>query len=82
MRQSAQCMRACSNLHVPVLLENPCASVLWLAPPMKRVAQHPAAGSVNLDQCAFKARWRKCTKLLGIHIGQQLGSLSILLFWA
>eukprot|EP00972_Heterocapsa_arctica_P020134 2972144-Heterocapsa_arctica.AAC.1 len=71
-------MRACANIRAPVLLENPCASMLWLAPPMKRLAQHPAAGSVNLYQCAFKARWRKHTKLLGIHIGQQLGSLSMI----
>ena len=67
MRQSAEVLRCCVSLGIPAILENPVSSMLWLAPPMKRLFNSPAANHVNTDQCSFGARWRKRTKLFAVH---------------
>jgi hypothetical protein len=67
MRQTAEFIHCCTRHHVPVILENPVASMLWLAPPIRSQLNAPSCQVVSVDQCQFGARWRKRTRLASWH---------------
>lgn len=48
--------------NVPMVLENPATSMLWLCPSLQRCLRTHCT-TFNLDFCQFGARWRKRTKL-------------------
>ena len=54
-------IRLCVVLNIPCILENPCTSLLWLAPPIAKLLLNKACQSYNVDFCAFKTPWRKRT---------------------
>eukprot|EP00438_Fugacium_kawagutii_P018254 Skav220446 [mRNA] locus=scaffold254:128743:132882:- [translate_table: standard] len=74
MRFSAQVFNLCMKLHIPVTMENPFRSRIWLCPPMKYLLRRKQCFSVDVDYCAFGTRWRKRTKFLyyGVNL-QHLG---------
>eukprot|EP00974_Lingulodinium_polyedra_P040688 3908760-Lingulodinium_polyedra.AAC.1 len=53
MKASVSIARSCLQSRVPVVLENPATSRLWLAPPMQNLLQHPRVHTVVLDYCAY-----------------------------
>ena len=59
MRQSAEFIHARVHAHIPVILENPVASMLWLAPPIRNQLGATSCQITSVDQCQFGARWRK-----------------------
>ena len=67
MRQSAEFIHACVHAHIPVILENPVASMLWLAPPIRSQLGATSCQTISVDQCQFGARWRKRTRLAAWH---------------
>ena len=69
LRQSCQAIASCVKLGIPVSIENPVNSLLWQAPPMAQLLQHPSCRVVTLDQCAWQARWRKRTRIAAWNAG-------------
>ena len=67
MRFTARIITLCIKFFVPCILENPVHSMLWLAPPVSRVASSSVCRSLVCDFCQYGARWRKRTKLLTWH---------------
>ena len=61
---TARICRLCEKYTVPVCLDNPATSMLWLAEPVMKLLIRPACQSINVDQCCFQSPWRKRTKLL------------------
>ena len=54
-------IRLCNQHRVPYILENPALAYLWFDPALRCVIIN--AFIVDVDQCAFKAPWKKTTKL-------------------
>jgi hypothetical protein len=63
LRQTCEVIRVCLAHGVPVMLENPISSMMWLAPPLAKLLQHQTCQCITLDQCQFGSRWRKRTRL-------------------
>lgn len=62
MYKTAQIITLANLHHIPIILENPCTSMLWEAPPIKKIVQHSRHIAVTCDQCQFGTRWRKRTR--------------------
>ena len=62
MYKTADIIKCCVRFGIPVILENPATSMLFLAPPIRRLMSLSCNHSVVLDQCAYGARWRKRTR--------------------
>ena len=62
MYKTADIIRTCIRSHVPCILENPSASMLFLVAPINALLRHPSCVSVTADQCGYGARWRKRTR--------------------
>lgn len=75
MRFSAQVFNLCMKLHIPVTMENPFRSRIWLCPPIKHLLRRKQCYSVDVDYCAFGTRWRKRTKFL--YYGVNLEHLGV-----
>ena len=73
-RWTARLFRHAAQHGVPVVVENPQTSRLWLAPPFKALLDE--FSSVDVCHCAFGSPWRKPTKLLCAHaaLGDLTGS--------
>jgi len=71
MAQSARVIRTARKHGVPVVLENPFTSRLFLAPPVRRLASGPDFHRWCFDQCQFGAPWRKRTALWGWGVGHE-----------
>ena len=54
-------IQLCIEAKIPVALENPLTSMIWLLP---EVAQLGGAQEVKLDMCQFGTPWMKPTRLL------------------
>ena len=67
MRQSAEFVRKCIQLHVPVMLENPATSMAWIFPPIARLLRHASCYVISFDQCAYGTPWRKATRVASRH---------------
>ena len=65
---SARIFRLCLQLQIPVILENPHTSRLWLAPPIKHLLTHRRVESGWTDFCQDHMPWRKRTKLMWCNI--------------
>ena len=68
MRFSARVFRLCLDLQIPVILENPHTSRLWLAPPIKHLLQHGKVDACYTDYCQEGTPWRKRTRLMFAHV--------------
>lgn len=68
MRFSAKVFRICLDLGIPVALENPYTSRLWLAPPIKHLLQHKLTDFCYTDFCQDNTAWRKRTGILFAHV--------------
>jgi len=60
-------LEAVLPLGLPVVIENPRLSRLWLHPKLIRSRKKFAGEFLVFDQCGFGARWRKSTGLLAWH---------------
>ena len=58
---SIQMIRTCNMHGIPSALENPATSYMWADSALQAVLAR--AFVARLDQCAFKARWQKRTKI-------------------
>ena len=67
MRFCVKVLRECAKQAVPCGLENPCSSLLWLAPPVAAVKAANFSKLVTLDQCQWRTPWRKPTSLLFVQ---------------
>ena len=56
-------IRLCIELQIPVGLENPLCSRLWLLPELDQLSSLPCAQRVNLHMCQFGAPWMKPTQI-------------------
>jgi hypothetical protein len=63
MRCTAQFIRTCIQNRVPVFLENPAHSMIWMAPEIKKCCTHMSHRSFITDFCQHGARWRKRTRI-------------------
>lgn len=64
MRFSVQLFILCMHLRIPVCLENPATSRLWLCPAVQALMRRRGVYFVDVDFCAFHTRWRKRTQFL------------------
>lgn len=74
MRFSVQFFILCMHLRIPVCLENPATSRLWLCPAVQALMRRRGVYFVDVDFCAFHTRWRKRTRFL--YFGVDLSHLS------
>ena len=56
-------IRLCRKHGIPVGLENPRTSILWLAPPLLPLLRASDCRHHHFDQCAFGTPWRKPTTI-------------------
>ena len=56
-------IRLSIELQIPVGLENPLCSRLWLLPELDQLSGLPCAQRVNLHMCQFGAPWMKPTQI-------------------
>ena len=68
MRFSARVFRYCLVHGIPVAMENPHTSRLWLAPPIRHLVYHRDTEYVTTDFCQDHMRWRKRTGILSAHV--------------
>ena len=57
-------VHACLKHGVGFSVENPKTSMMWLYPPMLRIAQRPDVYTVDLVYCRFGMKWMKQTRIL------------------
>lgn len=67
MKFTAQTIRLAHSHLIPVFLENPVHSMIWLAPPLLRVCDFSNSRSFICDFCQYGARWRKRTRIQVWH---------------
>ena len=71
---SLEIFQACRDASVPVAMENPKASYLWLLPEAEALWKDvDGAARVSFDFCAYGTPWKKSTTLLfhgwqGVHV--------------
>ena len=63
MRSAYKIARRAVSGNIPVVLEQPRASLMLEMPEHKRLAKDKTFRHINLDQCQFGARWGKRTSL-------------------
>ena len=63
-RAAFRIMRACLKHNVPFIMENPCASKIFLLPPLLSILAKPGVGQLTLDQCQYGSTWKKRTSLV------------------
>ena len=68
MKFSAKVYRCCLRHDVPVALENPHTSRLWLAPPIRHLLQHKDTSSGYTDFCMDGKPFRKRTRLMWSNV--------------
>ena len=68
MKFSAKVYRCCLRHDVPVALENPHTSRLWLAPPIRHLLQHKGTSSGYTDFCVDGKPFRKRTRLMWSNV--------------
>ena len=68
MRFSAKIFRMCMSLNIPVVLENPHTSRLWLAPPIRHLLHHSQTEYFATDFCQDGTPWRKRMGLLSFGL--------------
>lgn len=73
LRFSVQVFLLCVMLHIPVTLENPATSRLWICPPILALLRKRGVHYVDIDFCAFGKPWRKRTRFA--FFGVQLDHL-------
>ena len=74
MRASVRIFQTCLECLVPVTLENPASSRLWLCPGVLKLARHRRCNMTTVEFCMFGTPWRKSTSILGGFL--ELSSLS------
>lgn len=67
-RFSFKVFQDCVLFDVPVALENPFTSRLWLLPVVRKLCQHPSVSFCVTDYCQDGAPWRKRTRVLFSHV--------------
>lgn len=75
MRFSAKIIDTCYKCGVPVVFENPAPSMIFEAPPIRKLLKFGVR--IHVDMCQFGAKWRKRTALVGWHC-EGLHNLSLL----
>lgn len=68
MKFSAYIFRLCVQLHIPVALENPHTSRLWLTPQLRHLLNHKYCNWGFTDFCQDGTMWRKRTRILWAHV--------------
>lgn len=68
MKFSAYIFRLCVQLHIPVALENPHTSRLWLTPQLRHLLNHKYCKWGYTDFCQDGTAWRKRTRILWAHV--------------
>ena len=75
MKFTTAIIQLCIHHQIPVFLENPSGSFLFQVPCIKKLMLASMCYSLTLDQCCFKAKWRKRTQIVTWY-GSQLESLN------
>ena len=57
----------CLKHNMPLIIENPASSRLWIVPGMKKLIES-ASSSINFVHCAHGAKWMKPTRLVSWNI--------------
>ena len=57
-------MKLCESSGVPLYIENPQASKLWMHPIIKKWVRHPSSHLVAFDYCQYGTEWKKPTTIL------------------
>ena len=55
-----------ANAGIPVVIENPLNSRLWISPPFRKLCQH--FPQFVFDQCQYDLPWQKSTRLLAANV--------------
>ena len=64
-------MRLLFKSGIPFCVEHPASSFLWKTPEMREWMETDGICVVTLDQCQWRARWRKTTTLLFGHVAPE-----------
>ena len=67
MRSTAQIVKSCHRFCVPCFLDLPATSLMWQAPPIKRLCCLKTSICQICDMCQYNARWRKRTRIQSWH---------------
>ncbi len=62
-RATCRLIEFADGLNLPVILENPVNSMLWIVPRLVKLRSRPSCQVVLLDQCRWGTRWRKRTRV-------------------
>ena len=65
---SCRLFLACIHACVPVSLENPATSILWLTPQIQNLQRRRIVHLVTPEFCMWGKAWRKSTKFLYCHV--------------
>ena len=65
MMATVRIIETAVDMQIPCLLENPCNSWLWQAPPLVELLGLEGSQHVIFDQCAYRTKWRKRTRIQG-----------------
>jgi hypothetical protein len=52
---------------IPVTLENPASSLLFLTPPLLQLLRLPGVEDVTVDSCMFGSPWRKPLRIIWVQ---------------
>ena len=63
VRATCHIIRCAVQFKVPCFLENPAGSMMWQAPPIKKLCMHRSSQVFITDFCQHHARWRKRTRV-------------------
>lgn len=66
-RFAARVVATCVRLHVPVAVEKPSSSMLFAAPPLKRLVALDTCRRLTSDYCQYGTKWRKRTTVMAWH---------------
>jgi hypothetical protein len=53
---------------IPVTLENPASSLLFLTPPLLQLLRLPGVDDITVDSCMFGSPWRKPLRIIGFNV--------------
>ena len=74
MKVSFSLFLACLKVRIPVGLENPATSRLWLAGSAQYTTKQKHVHNTIVDYCQYGMPWRKRTRIMYAHVPLEQGS--------
>lgn len=72
MKFSVAVLKLGCQLHIPMTMENPRSSRLWLCPQVQQLIRRKFVTQTTVEFCMFGTPWRKSTTFLAVHVSLEL----------